>query len=63
MNVYIPDKDLKKLYVTGTSKKLKLPKDIIEKFFASVQKISAAKDIYDLWKDPSLNFEKYKDHY
>ena len=63
MNVYIADKDLEKLYVTGISKKLKLRKDIIDKFFATVQKISAARDIYDLWKDPALNFEKYMDHY
>ncbi len=63
MNVHIIDKDLKNLYVSGTSKKLKLRKDIIDKFFATVQKISAAKDIYDIWKDPALNFEKYKDHY
>ncbi len=63
MNVYIIDKDLKNLYESGTSKKLKLRKDIIDKFFATVQKISAASDIYDLWKDPALNFEKYKDHY
>ena len=27
MNVYITDKDLKNLYVTGTSKKLKLRKE------------------------------------
>ncbi|TVR71905.1 MAG: hypothetical protein EA408_08100 [Marinilabiliales bacterium] len=63
MNVYIIDKDLKNLYETGTSKKLKLRKDIIDKFFATIQKISAARDIYDLWRDPALNFEKYKDHY
>lgn len=25
--------------------------------------LDAAKDIYDLWSDPSLNFEKYKNHY
>ena len=63
MNVYITDKDLKNLYVTGISKKLKLRNDIIDKFFATVQKISAARNIYDLWKDPALKFEKYKDHY
>jgi toxin HigB-1 len=63
MNVFISDKELKKLYQKGISKKLKLPGNIIDKFFAIVQKISAATDIYDLWKDPSLNFEKYKDHY
>jgi len=63
LNVYINDKELKKLYETGKSRKLKLRPDIIEKYFAIIQKIDAAKDIYDLWKDPSLNFEKYKKHY
>jgi plasmid maintenance system killer protein len=63
LNVYIDDKELENLYVTGKSKKLKLRPDIIEKYFATIQKIDAARDIYDLWKDPSLNFEKYKKHY
>lgn len=63
MNVHINDKELVKLYETGKSKKLKLRQDIIDKFFATIQKIDAAKDIYDLWNDPSLNFEKYKKHY
>lgn len=63
MNVYIDDKELEKLYVTGKSRKLKLRPDIIDKYFATIQKIDAAKDIYDLWKDPSLNLEKYKKHY
>jgi len=52
-----------KLYETGKSTKLKLRPDIIDKYFATIQKIDAAKDIYDLWNDPSLNFEKYKKHY
>ncbi len=63
MDVYIDDKELENLYVTGKSRKLKLRPDIIEKYFATIQKIDAARDIYDLWKDPSLNFEKYKKHY
>lgn len=63
MNVFIDDKELENLYVTGKSRKLKLKPEIIEKYFATIQKIDAAKDIYDLWKDPSLNFEKYKKHY
>ena len=63
MDVYIDDKELEKLYETGNSKKLKLRQDIIDKLFATIQKIDAAKDIYDLWNDPSLNFEKYKKHY
>jgi plasmid maintenance system killer protein len=63
LDVHINDKELEKLYESGKSKKLKLRQDIIEKFFATIQKIDAAKNIYDLWNDPSLNFEKYKKHY
>ncbi|MDD4190349.1 MAG: type II toxin-antitoxin system RelE/ParE family toxin [Mangrovibacterium sp.] len=63
MDVHINGKELEKLYESGKSKKLKLRQDIIDKFFATVQKIDAAKNIYDLWNDPSLNFEKYKKHY
>jgi len=63
LDVYIDDKELEKLYETGKSKKLKLRPEIIEKFFATIQKIDAAKDIYDLWNDPSLNFKKYEKHY
>ncbi len=63
LDVYIDDKELEKLYETGLSRKLRLRPDIIEKYFAVIQKIDAAKDVYDLWKDPSLKFEKYKKHY
>ena len=63
MEVYLDNKELEKLYVTGKSSKLKLRQDVIDKYFGVIQKISAAKDIYDLWSDPSLNFEKYKMHY
>jgi plasmid maintenance system killer protein len=63
LDVYIDDKELEKLYVTGSSRKLKLRPDIIEKYFATIQKISAANNIYDLWNDSSLNFENYKKHY
>lgn len=58
MNFTFRNKELEKLYVTGKSKKLKLPNDIIEKFFARLQQIEAANDIYDLWNDKGLNFEK-----
>jgi len=63
LEVYLDNKELQKLYVTGKSSKLKLRQDVIDKYFGVIQKISAAKDIYDLWNDPSLNFEKYKMHY
>ena len=58
MNFTFRNKELEKLYVTGKSKKLKLPNDIIEKFFARLQQIEAANDIYDLWNDKGLNFKK-----
>jgi proteic killer suppression protein len=58
MNFTFKNKELEKLYITGKSKKLKLPNDIIEKFFARIQQIEAANDIYDLWNDKGLNFEK-----
>jgi toxin HigB-1 len=60
MEFTFKNKDLEKLYITGKSKKLKLPNDIIEKFFARIQQIEAANDIYDLWNDKGLNFEKLK---
>jgi Plasmid maintenance system killer protein. len=60
LNVYINDKELEKLYTTGFSKKLKLPDLVIEKFFATIQKVESAISIYDLWNDRGLNFEKLK---
>jgi plasmid maintenance system killer protein len=60
LNVYIDEKELEKLYSNGFSKKLKLPELIIDKFFATIQKIEAASSIYDLWNDKGLNFEKLK---
>jgi toxin HigB-1 len=52
------NKELEKLYTTGKSRKYRLPEDIIDKFFARVQQIEAAENIYDLWNDKGLNFEK-----
>lgn len=63
LEVTIDDKELERLYETGKNNKLKLRPEIINKFFATIQKIDAAKDKYDLWKDPSLNFEQYNTHY
>jgi len=63
VDVYFTDKDLIELYEKGTSRKLKLPKEVISKFFALIQKIQAANDIYDLWNDTSLHFKKYTSHY
>ncbi len=58
MEVFLDDKQLEALYTTGQSKKLKLPEQVIEKFFATVQKIEASVTIHDLWADNGLHFKK-----
>jgi len=63
LEVHIDDKELEKLYVSGKSKKLKLSANVVNKYFAAIEYIDAAHNIYDLWNNPSLNFEKYKQHY
>lgn len=60
LEVYIDDKELEKLYTTGKSRKLKFPVLVVEKFFATVQKIDAAINIYDFWRVGGLKFEKLK---
>ena len=62
MNVHINinDKELLKLYQTGSSKKLRLPETVIDKFFATIQKIESATSIHDFWKDSGLGFEKLR---
>lgn len=60
MKVLIEDRDLINLYTKGKAPKLKLPNDVIDKFFATIQKIEAAVDIHDLWKKPGLRFERLK---
>ncbi len=58
LEIYLDDKHLEVLYTTGKSKKLKLPEQVIEKFFATVQKIEAAETVHDLWTDNGLRFKK-----
>ena len=60
LEVFINNKDLIELYRTGRSRKLKLPKQVVDKFFATVQKIEAAETIHDLLADKGLHFEKLK---
>lgn len=60
MKYVITNKDLLDLYKTGRGKKLKLPHDVIKKFFMRIQQIEAANDLYDFWKTPSIKFEKLK---
>jgi len=54
---------LEKLYTTGKSTKYKVEKQVLEGFFEAIAILEAANDIYDLWNQPSLNFEKYKQWY
>lgn len=58
MKYYFSNKKLEQLYTTGRSKKYKLEKQIIQDFIWLVGVIDAAKDIYDFWDKPALNFEK-----
>ena len=58
MEVEIYDKDLLELYLKGKSRKYILPKEIIEKYYKRINDIHAAKNIYDLWSDKAINFEK-----
>jgi len=62
MDFRFDNKDLEKLYTEGKSRKYRLSEDIIDKFFARLQQIEAANDIYDLWNDKGLNFEKLQGH-
>jgi len=49
---------LRTLYETGACRKVRLPAEVIRDFVVTVRMLEAAKDIYDLWQEPSLNFEK-----
>lgn len=62
MKVYFPNKKLQKLYETGSSSKYRLDEAVIDSFFEVIAILEAAKDIYDLWKQPSLNFERLQGH-
>jgi len=58
LEVIFNSKKIEDLYVTGKSTKLKLDKKVVYSFFEVVAILEAAINIYDLWKQPSLNFEK-----
>ena len=60
MDVILNDKELEKLYTTGQSRKLRLPEQVVEKFFATIQKIEASVTISDLLADKGLRFEKLR---
>ncbi|MBU2446830.1 MAG: type II toxin-antitoxin system RelE/ParE family toxin [Bacteroidetes bacterium] len=60
MEFEIENKELLKLYKTGKSRKYRLQPAVLEKFFMRIQQIEAALTIYDIWNNPSLNFESLK---
>lgn len=63
MELEFINKKLEKLYETGKSPKYKVDQQVLYGFFEAIAILEAAKDIYDLWGQPSLNFEKYKTWY
>ncbi|MCE1246284.1 MAG: type II toxin-antitoxin system RelE/ParE family toxin [Firmicutes bacterium] len=58
MNIEFGNRHLLELYEQGKCSKYRIDRSILRKFFMRVQSLEAAKDIYDLWQTPSLNFEK-----
>ncbi len=58
MQIEFRNKHLVHLYQKAKTRKYPLPPGVIEKFFMRIQQIEAAVNIYDLWKTPSLNFER-----
>lgn len=66
MEIAFPNKKLLRLYETGSGRPLRLEQRLIDSFFEVVAILEAARDIHDLWRRPSLNFEKLqgiKDRY
>lgn len=58
MKVSFGTKKLETLYKSGQSTKYRLHPSVLKKFFMRVQSLEAATSIYDLWKNPALNFER-----
>ena len=56
------NKNLIELYTQGRNKKYNLPGSVIKKFFMRIEQIESAASIHDLWKTPSVNFEKMRGH-
>jgi len=57
LKVEFRNAQLQKLYEEGRARKYPLDAAIIRRFVKVVEWLKAARDIYDLWKLPSLNFE------
>jgi plasmid maintenance system killer protein len=60
VEIRFTNKKLEALYTEGKSAKYKLDDRVLQAFFEVVAILEAAHDIYDLWSQPSLNFERLK---
>ena len=60
MDFIFRNKELEKLYTTGKSKRLKLPSDIIEKFFARLQQDKPT--IYNEWRNNTMSTKNWKNN-
>ncbi len=60
MEVRFLNKEIANLYESGKTRKNKLDKIVIHSFFEVIASLCAANNIYDLRKEPSLNFERLK---
>ncbi|MDH5716603.1 MAG: type II toxin-antitoxin system RelE/ParE family toxin [Spirochaetia bacterium] len=63
MDFEFQNKKLELLYNSGKSSKYRIEKQVLQGFFEVIAILEAAKDIYDLWRQPSLNFKNYKQWY
>lgn len=60
MQIEFKNRHIAQLYQEGKCKKYPLPPEVITKFFMRIQQLEAAIDIHDLWKTPSVNFERLR---
>lgn len=58
MQVQFLNAHIHALYSNGKSRKYPLQPQVLTKFFMRIQQLEAALTIHDLWKTPSLQFEK-----
>lgn len=58
MEFEFKDKNLLDLYTKGKSRKYRFEKNVIKNFVKRIASIENANTIFDLWKPPSMRFEK-----
>lgn len=62
MEIEFRNKEVLELHRKGRSGKYPFGHTVIEKFFLRIEILQAATTIHDLWKSPSLHFEKMQGH-